>query len=325
MNKVSVIIPIYNVEKYLEKCLDSIIKQSYTNLEIILVNDGSTDSSREICLRYLEKDKRFKLIEQINQGISVTRNTGLENMTGDYLLYIDPDDYIAPNMIEILVQNIEEHQADMATCGIYNVYKDRTIPQYSKHERYLCDAKEAYRQILIGEKIPGSLCNKLIRYEFVKDLRFPVGRHYEDAFFHIDLMQNIQTVYVDTQPLYYYVHREGRITTAKYQKSSYDIINAYEKNLHMIKKKYPELLKEAEFREMWAYFIVLDRMLVEKEFWKIDGYKKVRTYLKRNVFKVLKNPYFTSNRKVASILLKINVRLYKILVMGNNKIYEIIN
>ena len=322
MNKVSVIIPIYNVEKYLEKCLDSIIKQSYTNLEIILVNDGSTDNSREICFHYLEKDKRFKLIEQKNQGLSAARNTGLVNAIGEYILFIDSDDYIATNMIEYLVQNLEENQVDMATCGIFDVYKGRTIPQYPKCEKYVCDAKDAYKEILIGEKIPGSICTKLMRYECIKDLRFPVGKHYEDAFFHIDLMQKIQSVCVDTKSLYYYVHREGSITTVKYQKSSYDIIDAYKKNIDMIKKIYPDLIEAAEFREMWANFVVLDRILLEKEFWKIDDYNRVVRFLKENVVKICKNSYFTKNRKIAAIMLKVNVRLYKYMVVINKKSFQ---
>lgn len=313
MKKISVIVPIYNVEKYLEKCLDSILNQTYRYLEVILVNDGSTDSSKNICLHYEKLDERILLVSQENKGLSAARNKGLELATGDYIIFIDSDDYIAENMLEILINNIMEYDADIATCGIYNVYIDKKQALYEKKEKYVCDAEEAYRQILIGKKVPASICNKLIKRTCISGLSFPQGKHYEDAFFHVDLMQRVKYVCIDTEPLYYYVHRSGSITTGQYQKSSYDIVLAYEKNMSMVKEKFPNLLLESEFRLFWAYFVVLDRMLQEKEYKKIENYKNVKHYLKKSVWKICKNPYFTKNRKIAAAVLKINLELYKAL------------
>lgn len=319
MVKVSVIVPVYNVEKYLRKCLDSIVSQTLNDLEIILVNDGSTDTSPDICEEYKRKDERIKMITQKNQGLSAARNAGLKEAAGEYVIFIDSDDYIAENMLEILVNNITKSSADIATCGIYNVYQSYMKPQYHKKEKYTCGNVEAYRQILIGKKIPASICNKLLKRECIEDLEFPVGKHYEDAFFHIDLMQQVKTVCVDTQPLYYYVHRSGSITTRKYQKSSYDIVEAYEKNIRMVQEKYPSLMPESEFRVFWAYFVVLDRMLKEKEYRNIEQYKHVKRYLKKHVKDIIKNPYFTRNRKIAAIILKFNLELYRILSRKDQK------
>ena len=125
MELVSVIVPVYNVEKYLKKCVDSILSQSYQNIEVILINDGSLDGSGEICEAYAKKDERIKYITQNNSGLGKTRNRGIEEASGKYLLFVDSDDYIENTMIEKLYHNITESHADVASCGIYNVYRQK--------------------------------------------------------------------------------------------------------------------------------------------------------------------------------------------------------
>jgi len=319
MELVSVIVPVYNVEKYLKKCVDSILSQSYQNIEVILINDGSLDGSGEICEAYAKKDERIKYITQNNSGLGKTRNRGIEEASGKYLLFVDSDDYIENTMIEKLYHNITESHADVASCGVYNVYRQKCIPQCEKEEKFLCDVEKAFGLLLVGEKIPGSSCNKLYRSELLDKVKFPEGVLYEDVKFHLDLMQIIQSVHVDTTPLYYYVHREESITTKKFDSSAMSFIYFYEETLKVVQQKYPSVITQARFKLFWAYFALLDRIIQQDDYQKIPEYCKIVRYLKRNTIRILKNPYFRKGRKVGALMLLINVRLYKLLVEMNEK------
>lgn len=319
MTAVSIIVPVYNVEKYLNKCVDSILGQTFEDFELILVNDGSVDRSPSICRDYADKDGRVRYISQENMGPGRARNVGIEAAGGAYILFVDSDDYIAENMLEILYGNITTSGADMATCGLYNVYQQRCIPQYEGIEQFACDGGEAFGLLLTGEKIPGSSCNKLIKAEILKDIGYPEGIVYEDVGFHTELMQKVQSVYVDTTPLYYYVHRENSITTRKFDSDAMMFIYAYEDTLRVVEKKYPAILTEARFKLIWAYFAILDRMLQEDGYREIPEYRQVIRYLKRNTVRIVKNPYFHRARKLGALALLLNVRLYRALTMMNEK------
>ena len=310
MCRISIVIPVYNVEKYIRKCLDSVVNQTFGDLEIILVDDGSSDSSGDICDEYARQDSRINVIHKKNGGLSEARNTGIEVATGEFIAFVDSDDYIALNMIQTLYDNIERDKADIAVCGIMNVYREHTWPQCKENTHFICGNVEGFRLLLVGEKIPGSICNKLLRTELIKEIRFPSGKHYEDIFFHTDLMQVIDKISVDTTPLYYYVHRRDSVTTRKFEKSSMDIIEAYERNLKVIIDKYPQLIDVAIFRVQWANFVVLDRMMEGSYYWKIEEYEQVKKMLKKNALKIVKSPYFFKTRKLAALLLFINIKLY---------------
>lgn len=319
MPLISVVVPVYNVEKYLRKCLDSILNQSFEEFELLLINDGSTDRSGEICEEYAAVDNRIVCVNQENRGLGGARNKGIEIARGKYILFIDSDDYIDKNMLKQLFGNIEMSKADVASCGIYNVYQQKCIPQYDKIERFLCPSEQAFGLLLVGAKIPGSSCNKLFRSDIFKNIRFPEGVLYEDVAFHTELMQKIKNVYVDTTPLYYYVHREESITTRAFDSAAMMFIHAYEENLRVVEEKYPDILTEARFKLFWAYFSIFDRILQEKEYWKIAEYKKVKMYLKRNVIRIIKNPYFYKARKIGALALFLNVRLYRGLIRINDR------
>lgn len=319
MAEISVIVPVYNVEKYLRKCLDSILSQTFQDFELILINDGSADASGEICREYAAENERVRFFDQKNKGPGYTRNRGIQEARGRYILFVDSDDYIAENMLELLYGHVTKSGADMATCGVYNVFRQTSVPQYEKIERFECSGEEAFGLLLVGEKIPGSSCNKLIRSEILKGIRYPEGILYEDVGFHTELMQKVERVYVDTTPLYYYVHRENSITTKKFDSDAMMFIYAYEDVLRVVQKKYPALLTEARFKLFWAYFSLLDRMLREEDYRQIPEYPKVKTYLKRNVIRILRNPYFHLSRKAGAAVLFLNVRLYRKMIMEHDR------
>lgn len=320
MPAVSIIVPVYNVEKYLRKCLDSILGQTFSDIEVILVEDCSADASKEICREYADKDERIRCIWQPqNGGLGRARNTGIAAARGEFLMFVDSDDYIDSHMVGQLYQNLTSSGADVASCGLYNVFRQRKIPQYGKIEKFLCTAEKAFGLLLVGEKIPGSSCNKLYRSELFRNLRFPEGILYEDVMFHTELMQMIRTVYVDTTPLYYYIHRSESITTQRFDERAMMFIYAYEQTLKVVKETFPSVLPQAEFKLTWAYFSIFDRMLQQDDYRTIREYGKVRRFLKRNTFRILKSPYFNSARKLGAFILFLNVRCYRLLIRVNDR------
>ncbi len=319
MPLISVIVPVYNVEKYLEKCLDSILSQTFRDFEVILIDDGSGDGSGEICRRYAQEDKRVRYVRQENGGAGQARNYGVNLAQGKYIAFVDSDDYIDARMLEVLYENITRSGADVASCGVYNVFQQKQTPQYDRIETFLAPAEEAFGLLLLGEKIPGSPCNKLYCSWIFQKVRFPVGIFYEDVVFHTELMQEIKNVCVDTTPLYYYVHRQNSITTQKFDSRAMMFIHTYEETLKVVRDKYPSILPQAEFKLTWAYFAILDRMLQEEDYRKIREFPKVRTFLKRNTFRILRSPYFHKARKIGAAALLLNVRLYRWMIRMNER------
>ena len=319
MAKVSVIVPVYNVEAYIHKCVDSILNQTMRELEVILVDDGAQDKSGAICDEYAGKDDRVQVIHKENGGLSDARNAGVMQATGDYILFVDSDDYIRNDMIECLYHLATHYGVDMSVCGVYNVYANGAKAQCDVIEEFLCDNIEAFGHILVGQKIPGTICNKLIKRDIAKQLLFPVGRLYEDAFYTTQLMQKVQSVYVTTEPMYYYFHRSGSITTKPFGPKDMDVIAAYEQNLEVVKKRFPKLVKQAKFRLDWAYFTVLDRMLQLDNYKETKDYLPVVKYLRKNTWSVLTDKYFYKSRKIGALALLFSVKMYRFLVHYNAK------
>ncbi len=318
--KISIVVPIYNVEKYLKKCIDSIRVQTFEDFELLLVDDGSPDNCGEICDRYAKEDSRIKVIHKKNGGLSDARNAGIDIARGDYIGFIDSDDFIENDMYQTLYDLVKNADADMAVCGVYNVYTQKTVTQYDGDETFVCNNEEAFNYILQGTKIPATICNKLIKREIFDNIRFPVGRLYEDAFITKEIIQVVKTVAVTTAPKYYYIHREGSITTTKFKQKDMDIIEAYEITLAVIKEKFPNLIKQGEFRFFWANFVVLDRILIADNYKNIDGYKKVVKTLRKNTLKIAFNKFFNKSRRISALFLLINVTLYRKLVLINDSL-----
>ncbi len=322
--KISVIIPVYNVEKYLVRCIESVISQTYTDFEVILVNDGATDNSGKICDEYALKDARIRVIHKENGGLSDARNKGAIKATGEYILFLDSDDFIESNALEILFGIITEASADIAAGGIYNCYGNRKTPQCSGNESFVCSGKQALELMLEGVRITGSSCGKLIKSKLAKAQQFPLGKTYEDAFYMPELLLKAENVAVTTQPLYNYWHRVGSITTVPFSNKAMHIIEAYEKNLELVMESCPEIEKVAYFRLYWSYFSVLDRMLETENYKQLSEYREVLSFLKKNWFKILKCKYFQTARRISAVFLKINVKLYKILLEIRNRNNEVL-
>lgn len=223
MPTISVIIPVYNVEKYIKKCVDSVLCQTYTELEIFLVDDGSPDACPAICDEYAAKDSRVKVIHKPNGGLSDARNAALDVMTGQYVTFVDSDDYLAPDAIETLYAALIKTDADIAVGNMKGVTEDGEISDF-----YTPAAEETG---LTGEEILSTLnqpCaqNRLYKKDIFAELRYPKGRLYEDVFIYHGILAQTKKIVLTGTTVYYYLIRGGSIMHGEYNIRFTDIIDA---------------------------------------------------------------------------------------------------
>lgn len=211
---ISIIVPVYNVETYLGRCMESILKQTYKCLEIILVDDGSTDSSGKMCDEYAKTDSRVKVIHKTNGGLSDARNAGLEIATGEYIGYVDSDDWIEPQMYECMYNACVENKAELAVCRYFSEYKDRTESGGTDSIVPLTQDKLLDIYIRGNDKyiIYNSVWSKLFKRELVEDMIFPKGRNSEDIMYTTKSFCRLnRAVYIDRCLYHYVLDREGSI------------------------------------------------------------------------------------------------------------------
>lgn len=243
MALISVIIPVYKVEEYLENCIQSVIKQTVSDLEIILVDDGSPDQCPEICDLWADKDSRIKVIHKENGGLSDARNAGLDIAQGEYLSFVDSDDWIAPDMYEIMLEALKREQADICACGIMGCYPSRNVPMP------VCpaagDSKRFFSMLYSDALYPVAAYNKLYKRECWSKLRFPKGRICEDAFTTYKLIDQAKRIVQIENALYFYRIRPNSIMTEKFRAQRMDEEEAWRMNYEFIAEHYPELKRKA--------------------------------------------------------------------------------
>lgn len=247
---VSIIVPVFNVEKYLEECLDSILNQTYKNIEIILVDDGSTDSSGKICDEYLKKDSRIKVFHKINQGVSITRNFGVEKSNGEYITFVDSDDFLPRFSIEILVKEIENEKADILICAM----KREKIKENLSYNKIIFNREEALIELFKGGLYRFSLSAKLYRTNIVKKYKFPEGKIHEDqATTYKYFLEINKIVYIDYVGYIYY-RRENSILTKKYNIKRLDSFSNWQEIVENMKAENFSIKKQMYLRYLWWIF-----------------------------------------------------------------------
>lgn len=243
---ITIIVPIYNVEMYLPKCVDSILSQSYRNLEIILVDDGATDSSGLICDSYACKDARIKVIHKINGGLSDARNAGLDLAHGEYIAFVDSDDYIEPDMIIKLYEACKNQKADIAVCGRKQVWDDG---KYSKmfcvENTIVYTSKQAIEQVLLNGTMDSAAWDKLYKNNLFDGMRYPVGVLHEDINFTSRLFYKAQKIIKIPYIGYNYRMRLGSITKQNFKAKKMDLFYQTKLLCDFIENQMPELSKQA--------------------------------------------------------------------------------
>lgn len=234
MPTISVIVPVYKVEPYLPACVESVFAQSFSDFELILVDDGSPDSCGAMCDAYAARDPRVRVIHRENGGLSAARNTGIELAKGDYIAYVDSDDYVSNRYLELLLQRITESNAEIAVCKTQTFVdgKKPIEPDLSNPNSHTLSGWDAVMSIYQGDaSVPVNACGKLYRAELISDLRFPEGRLHEDqAYVPIACYRAKQVACLDAG-IYFYRDRPESITTKKFSLKRYDDVWAVDQCL----------------------------------------------------------------------------------------------
>ena len=260
-DKISIVVPVYNMENYLERCIKSILNQTYTNLEVLLINDGSTDSSLELCYQLASIDDRIIVFDKVNGGLSDARNFGVEKASGEYIGFVDSDDDIEPRMIEVLYEMIKEHNADVSECNMNICYPSHS--QLYTQEKYfeVLDKKAYLKEYLTMHKLFGSVCTKLIQKDIAKRIYFPKGKLYEDTYYSLELIKMAERYVICDEPLYNYYMRNGSITNSSFSPRMLDLAEIVDVFYDFVLVNYSELQQEVEYRQMYAYLSVLNAIL----------------------------------------------------------------
>ena len=240
---ISIIIPVYKVEKYLEKCINSIIGQTYTNLQIILVDDGSPDNSGKICDKYAKEDSRIEVIHKSNGGLSEARNRGIEIAKGKYIGFVDSDDYIKEDMYEVLYNLIKKFQADVSICNLYDVIGDekniRNINEGIKEYNRI----DILKEVLMDKNIQSYAWNKLYKKELFANIKYPIGRKYEDIGTTFYVLEQCKKVVVTGSAEYFYLKREDSLVNDVTEGTILDYIDLIIDRYLYVKKNIKELEK----------------------------------------------------------------------------------
>lgn len=251
---ITVVVPCYNVEKYVEKCLDSILKQTYKNLEIILVEDCSTDNTYNIIKDYPKKDKRIKVIQnEKNSGLSFSRNTGIKASTGKYISFIDSDDYITENFYEDLLEAMHKNKAEVAMCDIKVVYEDTNYTQVAP-----CFSNDEFNTVnVVNSGLAASACNKLFDKKLISKYLFEVGKVNEDIAVVIPAIVNAKNIAYARDAYYHYIQHKGSIQNSKFSDRRFDIFYGVKTTLERIKnsKLYEELKEDLVFNQLITLFL----------------------------------------------------------------------
>lgn len=292
--KISVIVPCYNIESYLPRCIESILAQTYKNLEVILISDGSTDGTDEVIREYAKKDSRIIPVFKQNSGVSDTRNRGLDIATGDYIGFVDGDDYIEPEMYETLLKNAIENNADISHCGYQMVFPSRVDYYYNTGKKVIQDNKKGIRDIIVGDYVEPGPCIKIYRKNIINNLRMPPDiKINEDVIFNFYAFVNSQKSVYEDLPFYHYILRKGSATTSKIdQNKLFDPVRVRKEIFEYSLKNLDNEIQSVAYSSYLTSIINLYRVVSNS---KLKEYKEDSFILKRQI-KEIKGNFMLSKR-----------------------------
>ena len=263
MNKdlITIIIPVYNVELYLNRCIESVINQTYKDIEIILINDGSTDNSEEICNKYAKRDKRISVINKKNGGLSDARNVGIDYSSGNYLFFLDSDDWLSKNAIEILYNNIIKYNADISIGTLKDVFSfDKLVYSNYKDLVSLYSKEEALENLMYMHGFGNSACGKLFKSSLFNNIRFPYRKLYEDlATVYKIFSKSDKAVLIDSE-IYFYYQNIYSIMHKKYNVNRLQALHFAKEEYNFIFKNFKEILPSARYRLFFECVCVMNDM-----------------------------------------------------------------
>lgn len=304
---VSVIIPAYNAEKYIAFCLDSIISQTHKNLEIIVVDDGSTDNTGKICDEYSAKDSRIKVIHQKNKGLSGARNAALDIMSGEYVTFVDSDDFISADYTKRLLELCIENNSQISACHAFDVSNHKIIQPDINHSEQTVSALKLLENTFILQPYYDTVISKLFHNSIFREIRFPVGIIHEDSYIIFDLIEKSQNITFTTEHLYYYYLSPNSIMRSDFSVKRFDMLLSYEKKLEVLERNNCVKSINMLYR---SYLYTVAQMIGQTKYCDdfSPTFKKEKIKELRKKYKELKkankdNPYFKGKYKLISDLL----------------------
>lgn len=311
----SVIIPVYNVEEYLAKCLDSILGQTYQNLEVILVNDGSKDGSGSICDAYAQKDSRIRVIHKENGGLSSARNAGMDAATGEYITFVDSDDWLEADGYEHLMDLMERYQVKLVCGGNYDVdgeTGERTLGVCPAKEEVVT-AEEFVGRMFMWQGCDSSACDKIYHRSLLENFRYPEGRVCEDVAVTYKIVLGTDRAAFSDRPFYNYYHRPGSITISTAQEITEktfhfsqhtEVIYAY------IKEHYPAIEPQARYirvKSLSHILLLLEQADASVRTKFAAEYRHARKELRKHTSFILSSPHLGKKEKITDLLLNLNL------------------
>ena len=335
MKKVSIVIPIYNVDRYLNQCIESIVNQTYRNIEIILVNDGSDDESGKICNEWEKRDARVKVLHQKNQGCSMARNNGMKVMTGEYFVFVDGDDVIVPNMIEKLVDKMESEKVESVFCKSQIIQeKESEMPRNKIHSKMIILNSVEAELKLINHEECDAVWNGIYLTNLLRNLQFPIGRKNEDVFWKYLAISKCKNIGYIEDELYVYRVRGGSLTHVKFSNKDFDALDGVVERTQYIVQYYPQIKYPAItdlIAECMRYYMYIQKNFNGEE--KKEALIKLKGYRKKykiNIIKIFKEKNISKSRKYSIILARISfpiacyikeIILNKVYLKENKNIY----
>ena len=314
MEKVSIVVPVYNVEDYLKYCVDSLINQSYKNIEIILVDDGSTDNSGRICDEYAQEDDRVRVFHIENGGLSNARNTGVNVASAEWVIFIDSDDYYDRRTVEYLVQLQKKYAVNLVATSVIEVrdfQSDDFIGSLTDIDSLKLDRYTALKEMFYGNIVGTHPGGKLYKKEILLKFPFPEGMIYEDlavSFEHIGACNEIAVGYIN---LYKYYRRPGSIVNSSYSNKFLDFYKAIELNREYVERDYPndqEMKKALTVRYVFKGLHVVHALLGSQMYEQVN---KIRKEYRRYWKDILINSHVTRKNKLKYLLLLLSPHLYQ--------------
>ena len=314
--KISVIVPVYNVEAYLERCVESILQQTYAHFELILINDGSTDSSGQICDHLASQYENIKVYHIENAGVSNARNMGIQLATGSWVTFIDSDDFVTQDYLATLASAAEGLNVGFVIAPLHHIKNGivTDLPSHSEKTE-LWSTEETMKELLMTTRTSFFPVAKLFKRDLLADEKFNTNYHLaEDALFLTELLLKTRCscVFID-KPVYYYDHREGSATTSV-NRHVFDTIEVYKQIIAQVSQAFPNLKYELINRECWSYITVYDKIIFTSRGEYQKEKAELRTWIVQHRREIWKDAYFTTFRKVAILSLVISPWLYKKIV-----------
>lgn len=297
---VSIVVPVYNVIQYFDSCMESILNQSYRRIEVILVDDGSTDGSGQKCDYYSEIDSRVIVIHKANGGLSDARNKGIALAKGNYIMFIDSDDIVSLNIVSYLHNLCEKYSADISICDPVHCYSTENISFEDERKSTVFNAHDAIVEMLYQKSFLVAAWGKLFRRTYFDDILFPYGMLFEDSAIMYKVFNKANVIAYGDAKLYGYMHREGSITTSRFSKRDYDIIKICQQITEDMSNESERLQAAAKSYYTTAAFRIYLNAPRNGQFeQEINECKQI---LNKNGKIIIKDPYIRKKLKMALLL-----------------------